>query len=239
MRSLPLFSAAAVAATFAAPSAFGITFLTNDGGGLSGLGTATASGAAGGVTVTLTAGTTGNASQVISATTLGNNELDAGGVGISSTDNQSPNLASGESIAISFSEDVFLESLDLAGVAGNASDSATIGVGGLTFTVFGTNAEPTVDPATPGVAFTNGDDIVSFAAEEFRVNAGETVTLSIQWFRRPLQLERRVVHPSAGARPADARFAERLALAASSAPLSRLNPHRLRSVETQTAGLGA
>lgn len=142
------------------------------------LGNATATAVVDGVTVALTAGTSGNTHPVISTSSLRCGSADAGGVGAASTEDTDSNLSTSESIAVSFSVDVFPDSLDLAGVATAADHSATIAENGVVFWVVGSNAEPTVAPDTAGVGFADGDDLLSFEAGLFRVDAGDFVALS-------------------------------------------------------------
>ena len=176
MRSPFAFAAAAAAASLVSPPAFAVTLDLND-QTLSGLETPTATGAAGGVAVTATAGAADN--QVVSFASLANAASGAnGGIGISSDTSGNSNIEAGDTLSLGFDQDVFLTTLDLGGVGNDALDSATISVGGVTFAVFGNNANETVAPPVPGVSFSNGDDLVSFADGQFRLNVGDSVVLT-------------------------------------------------------------
>ena len=180
MHRVSSLSAAALAVTVAAPSAFGVTLDLNDQTfpALQSGDQASVSATAAGVTVTASAGPADN--QQVSATTLATAASGAnGGIGVSSDTSGNSNLEAGDVLNLTFDQDVFLESLDLGGIGNDATDSATISVAGAApFAVFGGNGGETVVPPVPGVSYSNGDDIVSFSGTLFRVDAGETVTLS-------------------------------------------------------------
>ena len=131
---------------------------------------ASVSAAAGGVTMTLTAGSTDG--QRIAATGLGG---DDGSVGIVSDSLRNPNLQVADEVILTFDRDVMLESLDLAGVGDDPTDSAQVTIGEATFEVFGND---TVEPQIEGVTYSTRDDMVEFAGEAFRVRAGEEIVLS-------------------------------------------------------------
>ena len=123
-----------------------------------------------GTTLTLSAGVEGG--QMLAATGLGG---DPGSVGVVSDAARNPNLQPGDELILTPDAPIELRGMNLAGVGEDTTDSATISVGDLRFTVYG---DETVEPATEGVTYSTRDDRIEFAAGVARLGPGETLTLS-------------------------------------------------------------